>query len=148
MLALSGLSTIFTWGSICVAHIRFRKAWALKGFRTDQLVFKAQLGVAGSYLGFICSILVLAAQFWTSAWPVGYENENQAERFFLGCLAAPVVLIFYVSWKVWNKTSIVRASDMDITTGRRNLDAEELRATAKAEYKSLPGYRKIGAWLY
>lgn len=25
--SLSGLSTLFTWGSICIAHIRFRQAW-------------------------------------------------------------------------------------------------------------------------
>ncbi|CAL3964479.1 unnamed protein product, partial [Diplocarpon coronariae] len=27
LLALSGLSSIFTWASICLSHIRFRRAW-------------------------------------------------------------------------------------------------------------------------
>lgn len=31
LLALSGLSTLFTWGSICLAHIRFRAAWKFHG---------------------------------------------------------------------------------------------------------------------
>ena len=31
LLALSGLSTLFTWGSICLAHIRFRAAWKYHG---------------------------------------------------------------------------------------------------------------------
>jgi amino acid transporter len=148
LLALSGLSTIFTWGSICLAHIRFRKAWAYNGMKTSDLVFEAQFGVFGSWLGLICCILILAAQFWTGAWPVGYEQKNQAEDFFLAYLAAPVVLVFYVSWKIWKQTSIVRVQDMDITTGRRNLDAEELRRQAQEEYKSLPRYKKIGSWLY
>jgi amino acid transporter len=29
MLAVSGLASIFTWGSICLCHIRFRRAWKL-----------------------------------------------------------------------------------------------------------------------
>src|SRR5271168_1313306 len=31
MLAVSGLASIFTWGSICLCHIRFRRAWKLQG---------------------------------------------------------------------------------------------------------------------
>lgn len=31
LLALSGLSTIFTWLSINIAHIRFRAAWKAQG---------------------------------------------------------------------------------------------------------------------
>ena len=31
LLAASGLSTLFTWGSICLAHIRFRAAWKYHG---------------------------------------------------------------------------------------------------------------------
>jgi len=27
LLALSGLSQFFVYGSICIAHVRFRKAW-------------------------------------------------------------------------------------------------------------------------
>jgi amino acid transporter len=34
LLALSGLSALFTWGSICVAHIRFRSAWKHHGVRS------------------------------------------------------------------------------------------------------------------
>lgn len=42
MLALSGLSSIFTWGSICLAHIRFRKAWRVQGRTLSELAFTSQ----------------------------------------------------------------------------------------------------------
>lgn len=148
MLALSGLSTIFTWGSICLAHVRFRKAWKSRGNTTGDLVFKARFGVAGSWLGFIMCILILAAQFWTSGWPEDYANKNQAEEFFLGCLAAPVVLIFYIFWKVWKKTSIVKVDNMDIDSGRKILNAQALKQQAREDYKSLSALGKVGAWLY
>ena len=62
LLALSGLAALFTWGSICLAHIRFRHAWKHNGRTLDEIPFKAIGGVYGSWLGLILIILVLIAQ--------------------------------------------------------------------------------------
>jgi amino acid transporter len=62
LLALSGLAALFTWGSICVAHIRFRAAWRLNDRSLDDIPFKAVGGVYGSYLGLSMIIMVLMAQ--------------------------------------------------------------------------------------
>lgn len=62
LLALSGLAALFTWGSICLAHIRFRKAWAYHGHTVDEIPFKAVFGVYGSWVGLILIVLVLIAQ--------------------------------------------------------------------------------------
>ena len=56
LLAVSGLSSIFTWGSICLAHIRFRKGWRMQGHTLDELAFRSQAGVVGSWLGFILNV--------------------------------------------------------------------------------------------
>ena len=60
--SLSGLAALFTWGSICLAHIRFRKAWAYHGHTVDEIPFKAAGGVYGSWLGLFIIIIVLIAQ--------------------------------------------------------------------------------------
>lgn len=60
--ALSGLAALFTWGSVCLAHIRFRKAWKFHGHILDEIPFKAAAGVYGSWVGLILCFLVLAAQ--------------------------------------------------------------------------------------
>lgn len=62
LVALSALAALFTWGSICLAHIRFRNAWAYHGHSVDEIPFKAVGGVYGSYLGLSLNIIVLAAQ--------------------------------------------------------------------------------------
>merc|ERR1712036_9852 len=64
LLSLSGLAALFTWGSICLAHIRFRKAWVYHGHTLDEIPFQAAFGVYGSWVGFILVILVLIAQFY------------------------------------------------------------------------------------
>ena len=65
MLAISGLAAIFTWASICMCHIRFRAAWKMQGHTLDELAFRSQAGVIGSWVGFIFNCLILLAQFWT-----------------------------------------------------------------------------------
>lgn len=61
-LQLSGLAALFTWGSICFAHIRFRKAWAHHGHTLDEIPFKAIFGTAGSWLSLFLIAVVLVAQ--------------------------------------------------------------------------------------
>lgn len=111
MLALSGLSSIFTWASICLAHIRFRRGWKKQGHSLDELAFKSQPGVIGSWVGFVFNILVLMGQFWTAAFPIDYGAHTaswQVKSFFKIYLAAPVVIISYVGYKLWFRTSIIR----------------------------------------
>merc|ERR1711975_25674 len=92
LLALSGLAALFTWGSICLAHIRFRNAWAYHGHTLDELPFQAAFGVYGSWVGFILVILVLIALF--------------------------VVILFYVVGLVWKRQTWLRTANIDVDTGR------------------------------
>jgi amino acid transporter len=60
MFAVSGLASIFTWGSICLCHIRFRAAWKLNGHTLDELPYRSQAGVVGSWIGFGINCIVLS----------------------------------------------------------------------------------------
>lgn len=145
MLALSGLSSIFTWASINLSHIRFRQAWKSQGHSLDELAFRSQPGVIGSWIGFIFNISVLMAQFWVGAWPVNYEEQGprgQANNFFLAYLGFPIVFVFYVGYKVWFKTRWMRCVDMDLTTGRRELNLPSLIAEEKAERAAWPKWKR------
>ncbi|ESZ97241.1 putative Uncharacterized amino-acid permease [Sclerotinia borealis F-4128] len=144
--SLSGLSSLFTWGSICLAHIRFRAAWKAQGHTLDELAFKSQVGVIGSWIGLTLNVLVLIAQFWTAIWPIGYAAMNSseiAESFFLAYLAAPVVLLFYLPYKFYYKTPFMKASDMDLTTGKRDMDTPALLEEERIEKASWPRWKKI-----
>lgn len=149
MIALSGLSSIFTWGSICLAHIRFRRAWRLQGHSTSELAFRSQPGLPGSWVGFVFNCLVLVAQFWTGLWPVGYAEmtpSQQAENFFMVYLAVPVVVVCYLPYKLWYRTTVVRAHNMDLHTGMRDLNLAELIAEEKVEMAAWPRWKKVYKW--
>ncbi|KAF2477235.1 AAT family amino acid transporter [Lindgomyces ingoldianus] len=146
MLAISGLAAIFNWASICLCHIRFRRAWKLKGHTLDELAFKSQATVWGSYVGFIFNILILIAQFWTGFAPVGYGEMTAGERvqsFFQAYLAFPIVVLFYIVYKIWFKTKFKRAKDIDVTSGRREMNLAALLAEERAEQAKWPMWKKI-----
>ena len=154
MQALSGLSSIFTWGSICLAHIRFRRAWRMQGHTVSELAFASQAGVIGSWVGFIFNCLVLIAQFWTGVSPVPQSDGTVitgaaalTKNFFSDYLAAPVVLIFYISYKLMYRTQFVRCKDMDLHTGVRQMNLGELVAEEEVEKAALPKWKKAYKFL-
>ncbi|KAL8922955.1 MAG: hypothetical protein Q9208_004917 [Pyrenodesmia sp. 3 TL-2023] len=152
--ALSGLSSIFTWGSICLAHIRFRRAWRIQGHSLEELAFRSQAGVVGSWIGFIFNVLVLIAQFWTGFSPVKPQygppitgTSALVVNFFQAYLAVPVVLICYVTYKIIYRTPFMRCKNMDLKTGVRDLNLAELLWDEKQERASWPKWKKAYKFL-
>ncbi|KAI9645296.1 histidine permease [Ciborinia camelliae] len=144
--SLSGLSSLFTWGSICFAHIRFRAGWKAQGHTLDELAFKSQVGVIGSWVGLTLNILVLIAQFWTAIWPIGYASMSASDitqSFFLAYLAAPVILMFYIPYKMYYKTPFMKAEDMDLVSGKRDMDTAVLIEQDRIERASWPVWKRV-----
>jgi yeast amino acid transporter len=153
LLAVAALSSVFTWCSICLAHIRFRAAWKLKGRSLSELAFRAQAGVAGSYVGLLFNVLVLVAQFWTAAFPLPEDREGSdgpdgnAQSFFLQYMAAPIVLMFYLGHKLWYRTGVVRVRDMDVDTGRRDFNLPILVQQEMDEKNGWPTWKRVYKYL-
>ncbi|TVY81157.1 Amino-acid permease inda1 [Lachnellula suecica] len=143
LLALSGLAALFTWGSICVAHIRFRAAWEHQGHTLDEIPFKAVFGVYGSWFGLILIILVLMAQFYTALYPLGNGGKiGTAESFFKSYLALPVVIFFWFCGYCWKRTGFLRTSEIDVNSGRRPVNWDVI-AQNKAEIAAYPAWKRI-----
>ncbi|KAI9690512.1 MAG: hypothetical protein M1822_009475 [Bathelium mastoideum] len=161
LLALSGLSNFFMWGSICAAHLRFRHAWKVQGYSLSQLPYRATLGVWGSWIGLILNFICLVAQFYVAVWPVGASPD--AGYFFQNYLAGPVILALYVGWKIYATFSknpaihypgrkfFLRTHEMDLKAGMRdnflNENPEpEHRGSVTQEAVSIP--RKVWTALF
>ncbi|PBP15959.1 hypothetical protein BUE80_DR013307 [Diplocarpon rosae] len=143
LLSLSALAALLTWGSICLAHIRFRKAWAYHGHTVDEIPFQAIFGVWGSWVGLILCALVLAAQFFVAIAPPGNNDElNDVEGFFAAFLTIPVVLVFWAVGFAWKRTPWLRTKDMDVDTGRRELDWPAIHAF-REEVQTWPAWKRV-----
>lgn len=135
LLAISGLSQVFTWFTICLSHIRFRRAMKVQGRSLGELGFRSQVGTWGSvYAGFVM-ILILIGQFWVAIAPIG-TAELDAKNFFENYLAMPIWIALYLGYKIWKKdwSLFIRADKIDLIRGRTIYD-EELLKQEKEEYQ-------------
>ncbi|CAI6341958.1 unnamed protein product [Periconia digitata] len=145
-IALSGLAALFTWGSICLSHIRFRKAWAYHGHTLDEIPFRAAGGVYGSWCGLIIIIIVLIAQFYTAISPRG-SKVGTAEEFFSAYLAFFVVIFFWLIGYFWKRQGWLRTAQIDVDTGRRELDWDYINAE-RARMAALPTWKRTLARIF
>lgn len=149
MLAFSGLSSLFTWGSINLCHIRFRAGLKSQGRGTDELPFTAAGGILGSWIGFLFNVFILCLQFWVALFPIG--SSPNASDFFQVYLSAPVVIVMYLGHKIYSYYKkdfvwFIAASKMDLDSGVRDLDTDLLRqelAEERAALKARPIYYRI-----
>jgi amino acid transporter len=145
LLAASGLSSILQWASICLCHIRFRHAWKLQGHSLDDLAFRSQPGVIGSWIGLLINLLILVAQFWTGFAPIGWEKNTAAQNvsdFFQQYLTVPVILLFYLAYKIYYRTPIMKVEMMDLSTGMRELNIKDLLAQERLEQSQWPRWKR------
>ncbi|CAI8496569.1 unnamed protein product [Hanseniaspora opuntiae] len=154
LMAISGLASLFSWAGISLCHIRFRRALTAQGRSTDELTFTSPLGVAGSYYSLIMIVFVFIAEFWVAAWPTGYKDMTSSEiatNFFEVYLSFPIVMACYLGHKTYKRNwkLFIRAKDMDIDSGRRETDFDQLKAEIaqeRAEYNALPVHKRFVAY--
>lgn len=137
LMALSGLSSLFTWAGICLCHIRYRGALAAQGRSTDELPFQAPAGVWGSYWGFFMCILMFIAQFYVGLFPPG--TKPNAYDFFSAYLSFCIFIALYAFHKIWKRNwkLFIPLKDLDIDTGRREVDLDVLREELAEERAAL-----------
>jgi len=106
----------------------------------DDLAFKAAAGVWGSWVGLALNILCLIAQFYIAIFPIG--GSPNAQAFFEAYLAVPIVIAFYVFWKIFKKTRWVQTMEMDLVSGRREMNLHELRQQEIEERQSWGPFKR------
>ncbi len=146
LLALSGLSSIFTWGTICLAHLRFRAAWKLQGHSLDELAYRSPAGVVGSWIGLVSLILILIAQLWVAISPVGPPAatwQDAVVNFFSAYLAMPIVLLFYVTYKVLFRTTWIRSADVDLKSGKNEFEPALQAGNMRKVREEWPGWKVV-----
>ncbi|KAI7082980.1 AAT family amino acid transporter [Hortaea werneckii] len=161
LLALSGITVLFVFGSIAIAHIRFRMAWAHNGHSLDELPFRAVFGVWGSWICLLINVIALIASFYTALYPLG-GTYLSAENFFMSYLAAPLLLFLYCCWKVYSwfvhpehRPLYVKIKDIDIYSGMRETQrrvsgvdvSDEQRRSSISEMEGGKGRKGVKGWM-
>ncbi|KAH3680987.1 hypothetical protein WICPIJ_008037 [Wickerhamomyces pijperi] len=157
LMSLSGMSTIFTWMSINLSHIRFRRALKVQSIGTDALGYKAPLGVFGSYIALISYFIICVVFFWTSLWPLGSDGIDVV-NFFQNYMGLFTFLALYILHKCFRAYKghkfiwfLIPASEIDLENQRVIQDKEQLEADDlhdAEQFKNYPLWKKILEYLF
>jgi yeast amino acid transporter len=143
LLQISALSLFFTWGSICLAHIRFRAAMKYQGQSLKFLPFRACFGVYGSYVGLILNGVCVVLQVYLAFSPV--DGIWEFGTWVMDIIAVPIIFGFFVFWKVFKgrkEGGWVRLAEMDLVTGRKD-NLAKAHAEEQAERASWSSWQRI-----
>ncbi|KHN93927.1 Amino acid/polyamine transporter I [Metarhizium album ARSEF 1941] len=146
LVGIGALSSVFTWGTICLCHIRFRSAWLSRCRSVRELPYRSSVGVAGSYLGLFVNAATIVAQVWVAVAPIDYDamtNVDLARNAVLKLLSGVLILIFYFVHKVIHRTRYVRPVDVDLNTGRRDYNVVLLEAQEREQRAKWPRWKKM-----
>jgi amino acid transporter len=69
--------------------------------------------------------------------------SEQVQSFFEAYLAAPIVIIMFLAFKIIKKTRFRSLSEIDIDSGKRELDLPVILAEERAEQARWPVWKKI-----
>ncbi|KAH3663941.1 hypothetical protein WICMUC_005880 [Wickerhamomyces mucosus] len=137
LLSLSGLATIFTWSSISLSHIRFRKALEAQNVNQNTLGFKAKGGIWISYFALFANLFVLIVHFWVSLIPFDNGGKPDAKNFFQNYLGFFTFLGLYIGHKLTISNGrvwfCIKSEEIDLNNGRKLFDADILAQEAQEE---------------
>jgi len=103
LIAAVGVSCIVGWLGIAVSHYRFRKWYLLKGFKLEDLKYRAKFYPVGPVGAIIVIIVILAGQLLDPA---------AAGSVIYG---APLTIVLYVFYKVKYKTKYVDLNKLELS---------------------------------
>ncbi|KAH7097621.1 amino acid permease-domain-containing protein [Auriculariales sp. MPI-PUGE-AT-0066] len=125
-----GVSNQIAWLSIGLASWRFRHAWTLQGRSLDELKFQGARWTWGwgpPFVVFSVSSLIII-QGWSSIVPV--FSPLSFVSFYI---ELPIMLLFYVAWKLRWRRPIVDLASIDLHVDEHEESAEDVLHDATRE---------------
>ncbi|KAI9489403.1 amino acid permease/ SLC12A domain-containing protein [Zychaea mexicana] len=140
LVSLSGIAGFVTWGSICLAHFRFRQAFKAQGRSLDILPFKAIWHPFGDIFDMfacvVCSLITGYSYFYPPD-AVGLVGN------YAGLVMCAVGFGF-AKW--WTRSKMVPLTEIDLDTGVSELVTEKHLRDEMLEERAITGTWSQRIW--
>jgi amino acid transporter len=115
---LTTISTLFTWGSISVAYIRFHKACKVQGISRSDIPFRSPFQPYLAWISLVFfSLIIIFNGFDSIAGGWDYQ------AFITDYIGVPIYFGLYLFWRIFKRTRFIPSSEADLYTGKAALDA-------------------------
>lgn len=120
---LTTIAQLFTWNSIIIAYLGFRRALAAQGVDRSTLVFRAMWQPYIAYTAMVYFTLIIIFNgfkvFTQTPW-----GPDQLTGFFTAYIGVLIYFLLFGFWKVFKRTKVVKPAEADLWSGKAALDAE------------------------
>lgn len=113
---IAGVAGFISWTCIGVSHLAFMRALHAQGISRDSLPYKAMWQPWFSWYGVGFNILIILTQGFTSFLPWSTKD------FFVAYISLILFVVLYVGHKVVTKSRFVPPAEVDLVTGRKEVD--------------------------
>ncbi|KAK0618688.1 Proline-specific permease [Lasiodiplodia hormozganensis] len=114
LLNLSTVAGLIAWATLCFCYIRFHRAMAVQGVPRETLPWRAPWQPYAAWYGFVGSVIITLV----AGFPVFLKGNWNAADFVASYVGIPIFVVPIVCWKLWHKTTFVRAKNIDLWSGR------------------------------
>ncbi|KAF9634958.1 hypothetical protein BFW01_g5853 [Lasiodiplodia theobromae] len=114
LLNLSTVAGLIAWATLCFCYIRFHRAMAVQGVPRETLPWRAPWQPYAAWYGFVGSVIITLV----AGFPVFLKGNWNAADFVASYVGIPIFIVPIVCWKLWHKTTFVRAKNIDLWSGR------------------------------
>jgi len=123
---LTTITSLFTWISICIAFLGFRKACDAQGVTRADRPFNSKFQPFTAYAALVFFVIIVVFNGWKvfTHDAVTGESNWSIQDFVTAYVVIPIYLGLFLFWKLYKKTKFVKASEADLWTGKAALDAE------------------------
>ena len=114
LLNSSGMTGFIAWLGIAVCHFRFRRGLVKQGVELESLPYRALWFPLGPLFAFILCLLIMLGQDYV-AFTKPQIDWNGVVATYIGI---PLFLLFWLGYKLRNKTRLVPLEEIDYSGGR------------------------------
>ncbi|KAK1715285.1 amino acid permease [Colletotrichum lupini] len=118
---LSAVSTLIVWASVCYTYIRFYQCLRHNGIDRDTLPYKAPMQ---PFLAYFAIVFCLVVAFF-NGFDAFFPGRFSAKTFLPPYIDIPIFLSLFLGYKFVKKTKFVKISEMDIWSGKAEIDRLE-----------------------
>ncbi|KAI0546916.1 AAT family amino acid transporter [Xylaria curta] len=119
--SLSAVSTLIVWSSVCITYLRFYYGLRHNGISRESLPYKAPLQPFLAYFA-LCFCVVVA---FFNGFDAFFPGKFSAKTFVPPYIDAPIFLALFFGYKIWKKTKLVPLGEMDLWSGKAEVDSLE-----------------------
>lgn len=139
---LTSLLTLFSWGMICLSHLRMRYAWKVQGRSPSELPWKSWTYPVGAIWGLFWCVLLIVVEFYLSVWPL--DGKPTAKGFFANYVSVVAIIVIYIGSMIYYKGPLLNdARSIDLDQFRR-FYVDPRDEEAKAEKAGVKKYLAKG----